>query len=318
MKFFFNELSFHGQFHTLSEFYESAGRLMRIRQELRRYGSQLYCRPEVAMSAIDSVTRMQQAVQGMPRDQRQALMSWITQNGPFWPDEREHGPDEWLELENGEVVTDTALGEVAFRGLHGTPGRLVSTDPSDWCRPLIRVRWATQNGPVAATEVVNYWTEASVTEALAAAPPVYDSWPALEKHVRRLCDRLIIADDAFDPLHGHPYVAGAAEEIERRLLVLQKLMGCFNHLGERTSEGNAIFAKHFGHSKAWFTDSSDSEKNEFKSDLTFGHPGKPGQSLFCPWHGKVKSPQIRIHISWPIKHNQDLYVVYVGPKITKR
>ena len=35
-------------------------------------------------------------------------------------------------------------------------------------------------------------------------------------------------------------------------------------------------------------------------------------------HGKVKTPQIRIHFSWPITASTPLYVVYVGYKITKK
>ena len=40
--------------------------------------------------------------------------------------------------------------------------------------------------------------------------------------------------------------------------------------------------------------------------------------LFCPWHGKVKSPQYRIHFSWPTTATTPIYIVYVGPKLTKK
>jgi hypothetical protein len=42
------------------------------------------------------------------------------------------------------------------------------------------------------------------------------------------------------------------------------------------------------------------------------------EKIFCTWHGKVKTPQYRIHFSWPISAVAPLYVVYIGPKITKR
>jgi hypothetical protein len=53
--------------------------------------------------------------------------------------------------------------------------------------------------------------------------------------------------------------------------------------------------------------------------MTFPHPERVGETLFCPWHGKVQTPQIRIHFSGTtIRHDQPLYVVYIGPKIAKR
>ncbi len=108
------------------------------------------------------------------------------------------------------------------------------------------------------------------------------------------------------------------------LEILNRFKVCFDEKGQRTAEGNTIYQDFFtgkkeggGHG-AMFSDSSDSEKNEFGKELTFNHPGAPTQTLFCPWHGKVQTPQLRVHFSDPIRANEPLYVVYVGPKLTKR
>ncbi len=103
-----------------------------------------------------------------------------------------------------------------------------------------------------------------------------------------------------------------------RLDTLNKSCGCFDEKGKRTAEGDQIYADHFTGEKAWFSDSSSREKNMFRPELTFRHPEQLDEYLFCPWHGKVKTPQIRIHFSWPIAANAPVYIVYVGPKITKR
>ena len=63
---------------------------------------------------------------------------------------------------------------------------------------------------------------------------------------------------------------------------------------------------------------SDSEKRDFRRELTFSHPGDRGGSLFCTWHGKVSHLTLRLHFSWPIKAGKPVHVVYAGPKITKR
>lgn len=98
----------------------------------------------------------------------------------------------------------------------------------------------------------------------------------------------------------------------------EELKQCVGDDDGLNAEGLEIQQNHFVGDKAWFTDSSDGEKREFKNELTFPHPERPGETLFCTWHGKVKTPQMRVHFAYPLKRNEPLYVVYIGPKITKR
>jgi hypothetical protein len=52
--------------------------------------------------------------------------------------------------------------------------------------------------------------------------------------------------------------------------------------------------------------------------MSFVDPENPAKKFFCPWHGKIQTPQFRIHFEWPIPaHQQRLKVLYIGPKITK-
>ena len=72
--------------------------------------------------------------------------------------------------------------------------------------------------------------------------------------------------------------------------------------------------------RARFTDSSDTEKRNrrFAEAMTFNHP-ETSERVFCSWHGKIQTPQYRIHFEWPMPDHQDrkLFVAYIGPKITK-
>ena len=128
---------------------------------------------------------------------------------------------------------------------------------------------------------------------------------------------------AFEPLQGHPFVPGAAQRIVVLLNVLNRMKQCFDDDGSRTAEGHRLYQDFFtgepgnGGRGAAFTDSSDPEKHDFKNDLTFPSPAHPSETLFCTWHGKVQTPQIRVHFSYPIRKDDPLFVVYVGPKITK-
>jgi hypothetical protein len=124
---------------------------------------------------------------------------------------------------------------------------------------------------------------------------------------------------AFAELRGYPFSSAVAERIRVLLDVLNRLKTGFDDDGTRTAEAKALYSNYFARQEAIFTDSSEREKNDYRAELTFPHPGRPGEYLFCTWHGKIRwTPPIRIHFSWPIAHDTPLYVVHVGPKITMR
>ncbi len=311
-----NDLSLHGQFHDIRGFADAVGRMMDIRREIQRFGSSLYCCRSMAYARITAQALMQQAVQGLPSEQRRALMQWLTQYGPYWEDAQLHLGDDWIEA-RGEIVTDTAVGESAFCRLNGIARELVSFSPSGWTFTPVEATWRQEN-QVADVSIPNHWNIAAITTCLEANPEIVDSWGALKAQVSRLNTLLTFAEDAFASLEGHPFVPGAAGRIRVLLHTLNKFKGCFDDEGQRNEEGHAMYANHFSLQKGWFSDSSQAEKNEFRAALTFPHPDRPGESLFCPWHGKIKTPQLRIHFSWPVQAKEPLYIVFVGPKITKR
>jgi len=312
-----NDLSIHGQFHTAGEFFGAVEKLMEIRREIKRVGSELFCHRGMATTQVTAHVTMPQAIQGMPLEKQRAWIQWLTRLGPYWMDVRQHGEDEWLETGEEQIVTDTAIGEAAFCRMHDLDRELVSADPSNWLHNPITVTWKKADGFQQAVDVQNHWSLETVSQSLDASPPGFNSWRSLEQHVRQACDNLTFSDDAFDPFDGYSYAPGAAERVRILLDVLNRLRGGFDEDGNRTTEFESLYSNYFARKEARFTDSSDTDKNDFESKLTFPHPDKPGEYLFCSWHGKVKSPQIRIHFSWPISADIPLYVVYVGPKITK-
>jgi len=244
-------------------------------------------------------------------------MQWLTQFGPFWEDARTHSPNDYLEC-NGEIVTETALGEAAFSCLHSADRRLVSLTPSSWESSPISVSWKRAEGDDSDIDVVNHLTVDDLKTALRSAQPPVISWDQLALVSKARCPNLVFSASGFEPLRGHPFVSGAAHRIIELLDTLDKFKGCFDEHGQRTPEGHRLYRDHFTGDKAWFSDSSDAEVQAFRTELTFRHPDADGTSLFCTWHGKVKTPQIRVHFSWPVRSDEPLYIVYIGPKRTKR
>ena len=317
MEFLVNDLSMEGQFHDLRAFEEAVGRIMTLREQLRRDGYSLHCNRGLASARVTPQHLMQQAVHRLPQAARRAWMQWLTQFGPHWEDDRLHDGDDWLEVD-GEIVTDSAVGEAAACAARGLERDLVSFQPSSWLTTPIDVRWVRDDGMADDISVPNHWDVDSIARSLRGRPRPVTSWAELAVRSVARCSRLTFSDDAFVPLQGQPFSPGAAERIRVLLNTLDRMKGCFHEDGTRTCEGHRLYQDHFTGDKAWFSDSSDTEKRQFRNALTFACPGRPAESLFCTWHGKVKTPQYRIHFSWPICADGPLYVVYVGPKITRR
>ena len=313
-----NDLSIHGQFYDVSTFDEALDRVMDIRKTAQRYGRELYCHRNFANVQVMPQMRLPQAIQRLATDKRRSVMQWITRHGPFWEDERLHSEDDWLECD-GEVVTNTAIGEVAYRCSNRTETSLVSLIPSSWDFSPAIVEWRKSDEEAQTVEVVNYRNANVLETALRVAPAQIASWKMLENMARARYTQLAFSSDCFDPLRAYPFSYSAARQILRRLDKLDQLKSCFDAKGQRTAEGHKIYTDYFTRDRAWFSDSSKTEKEEFRSEMTFPHPARPAESLFCPWHGKVNYHlPLRIHFSWPITAAEPLYVVYVGPKITRR
>lgn len=315
MELIFNDCSVDGQFQDLTTFQVAIERVMTIRQAAQRFGRRLQCHRNVSSAQVMPGFIMQRAVQTLEMNKRRVVMQWLNQLGPFWDKSQQHSSDDWLEC-NGEPVTDTAIGEAAHCRSLGLDRRLVSMDPSAWLSSPLSVEF--EIGPVRQVDVLNYWHVKTVQDALAAAPIPIQSWDDLAATARVRFPDLTFSRNSFAPLRGHPFGRSPAERLLSLLTVLHDFKNCFNEQGQRTSEGHEISQQHFTGERAWFSDSSNTEKSQFKSELTFPHPTRAGEKLFCTWHGKVRTPQLRVHFSWPIRADEPLYVVYVGPKITKR
>lgn len=324
MEFLVNELSFHGQFSNATHLRLAIRELFTMRALVRRFGHKLYCHRSLPEAIVMEGKTLRQALLLLDINERRALMQWFTQHGPFWEDLRQHGDDDWLEW-NGQIVTNTALGEAAWCAAHRIQRDLVSLAPSEWMFSPILVDWIrdqTSSSPPIAIE--NHWNSAATTALLGQRPLAPDSWEMLGEQARRRYERLTFSTDAFQHLHGYPFAPGASQRIAFILDILDRLKSCFNSNGERTAEGHRLYQDFFTGKKgdggrgALFSDSSDDEKHTLRQALTFPHPTEHGQMLFCPWHGKVQTPPVRVHFSWPISAGQPLYVVYVGPKLTKR
>ena len=321
MELFVNDLSIHEQFRTISAFREAFGRLIALRNVARRHDREIYCHRMFADARTGPGTTMRQALQRLGRDERLAAMSWITRGGPFWDDDdlRRHGADDWLECRD-DIVTDTAVGEAAFRTLHGIECALVSVTPSAWNYSPVKAVWRREEEGVSdeTADIENWRDDAALEKRLRNAPRPSPVMGRFTEDIDEPVRQIGVAEDCFEPLDGWSFHRSAARRIFVLLGILDKLAQAFDRDGVRTTEGHRIYRDHFTGDMAWFSDSSDTEKRRFRKEMMFVHPQRPETELFCTWHGKIRHMTLRLHYSWSGKANDPVFVVYAGPKITKR
>ena len=315
MDLLLNDLSLHGQFPDVPTFKLALDRVIAMRDIARRFSWELHAHRAIVNGRISATYSLFEALQAFPMNEKRALLGWLTKQGPFWEDAAEHGSDHWLQCVD-EIVTDTAVGEAAYCSAVGIDRGLVSFQPSDWTYSPVVV----QIGPSLVNEVKvpNYWQPTDLEKTLQETPAPAASWNDLETLARIRFQSLAFATDCFGYLNGQPFAPGIVKRILSRLDVLDKLAGSVDESGRRKPEGDRLYQDHFTGDKAWFSDSSDTEKNEFRNQMMFPHPELPGTYLFCTWHGKINHPPFRIHFEWPGRPGNLLYVAYVGLKITRR
>jgi len=313
----FNELSLHGQVpdHQAKAILQM---VLDLRNTADQQGVVLHVRRELLARPLCGEATLQTVLfrLGAQDNLRRLLLRWLTKDGPFLDDDRAHGPEVWFEC-GDEVVTDWTLAEIAHRSAY-TPTAAASLRPSSMDNDPLIVTRVEDLGRRVEVRVRNHAAVVALRAWIASCEAPMRAWAELRIRAMSACRSLVFADDAFEPLADQPFHPGVADRLLERLRVLEALRCSFSPDGALSPAGHALRQNHFVGDKAWFSDSSDSEKQDFERALTFPHPARAGASLFCPWHGKVKTPQMRIHYSEPVTADAPVYVVYVGPKITKR
>lgn len=322
MELFANDLSIHQQFHDTSSFREALHGLMAMRNTARHFGREVHSHRALLISEPLPGEAMPQALGRLRESERRAAMRWLTSGGPFWDDNRRHSRDEWLECQECQekLVTDSAVGEAAYRNMHSIESGLVSVAPSNWNFSPVKVIWRREDAGLEDrnTALENWWDTVALEDRLQNAPLPVKSWNDLQSVSINRYQRLTFADDCFEPLSGVPFAKSSMERILQLLNILDRYASAFDAAGNRTLEGHRIKQDFFTGKNALFSNSSDREKIDFRNELTFEHPNDPEKSLFCPWHGKERHKVLRLHFSWPIRFGEPVYVVYVGRKITRQ
>lgn len=238
---------------------------MAIRKVARRFDLEVYAHSMLLTANPMPNLSMQQAVQRLEKDEQRSVMNWLTMGGPFWDGLRQHGADDYLDCRD-EIVTNSAVGEAAYRVLHDVECGLVSFAPSGWDFSPVEVTWRREAEELVdqVASIENWRDAAGLEEALEDNPSPLRTWDNLRDVSKSRFRSLTFAGECFDSLARRPFSKNSAERILFLLGILDRLARAFDADGTRTSEGHWIHQNYFtGRENALFSDSSETEKTTF-------------------------------------------------------
>jgi hypothetical protein len=317
MEWHINDLSLDGQFSDPQAFRSALEPLLKLRSRDPLLRGCFYCSHMLHACKVTAIDDVKSAVFAT-RDKTyiRLALEWSSGSGPFWDDERQLNADDYFEYQ-GTDVTDQGLGEAARRSLAGKEANTFSFQLPRFSVSPLTVQQGLAIEPLAFIDVVNHWTIAQLEQAIESCR-AFNSWHDVQVEINRRFDQLILSANVMDALMATPFSKYAADRIFILLGILNQLVVETNENGQLSEIGIALHNDFFVGDKALFTDESDRNKAKFAREMTFSDPRDASKRIFCPFHGKIKSPQLRIHFEWPIPSRQrEMKVVYIGPKITK-
>lgn len=253
------------------------------------------------------------------RDDRNRVLSWLNNAGPFWDDSRTEVDFDYFTF-NDLDVTDQGLGELGRMHSTGVVSAAFSFQGASagLYAPALMVFHGIDEIVVGRYDVPNFWDANAVAGFIDQVDySELDGWNKMISMASDLFDGLRIHDDATAELLCTPFVKCAAKKILFLLELLNEVVKNTDDNGSRNEKAQRIIRNHFIGDNADFSDESERNKRDFRENLTFA--GAEGCKVFAPWHGKVNNPKIRVHFGWPLSQTDKvIHIYYIGPKITKR
>ncbi|WP_010426457.1 hypothetical protein [Enterobacter mori] len=314
MTILFNEKSLNDDIQSKEQLFEQIKHVMRARQYLLQKALNIYCKRDFINYRLSNDETIFKYVMGFEKTEKIDVLTWLSKAGPFWDDEQLHSLED-LYVHDKEEVTGTALAEAAAQLFCDEECEIFSLKNEKYLESSIKITWI-DNNKHNDFLINNHTTMISLEEKIKQSNKSIESWKRLEELARSEFQNLSFIHECFIPLYKLPFHKAASKSIMEKLNVLNQIKDCFDSSGKFTALGHEIYKNHFTGDKAWFSDSSDGEKIDFANEMTF-ELIKSDKRL-CAWHGKIKTPQLRIHFSFPIEKETPLYIAYIGEKITKK
>ncbi len=306
--FFFNEMSFNENIKSADDLHVNIEELVRFHSMIKNAQHTVYLHREALYgSSILGVNFYSAIEKKCTPDTKRKIRSLIDRSSPALPEDGVLDVNIRIFL-NGQDICCTALGECAAR-IHIKEGKnaCYSIENSNFTEKTITVS-IVEKEPIDVS-VPNIHTITHLQKHLSEEFPAFERWENVIIKANIFLQHIKFEDYVLKKLQTFPFARNVANDVYTRLEELNELSKA------PQADFHELYQKYCTGEKAHFSGSSDDEKRDFEEELSFMVDGK---KTLCPFHGKVKNQQFRIHIAGLAQSQIKARVVYIGPKLTKR
>ncbi|MGD9967955.1 MAG: hypothetical protein AB7T59_15645 [Hyphomonadaceae bacterium] len=325
MRGFVNDSSLQGQFATADVFCAEVEELLRARARNPRIRQALNVARAISEQRVTPELTFRAAVsQSAKRDFKQAVLLWITGDGPFWDDERQAEEDDYFECLSLDV-TDHGLGEAARRQKTGADvySWSFAAGELDFAQTPLPVDHGLVEDRKGQYAIPNAWQTDALRSLAEAGRAIPTSWAELFVEARLSFPSLLLPESMErDPrLIREPFARSIAEQALALMGHLQRYMDSRAEDGTATDRSTEIIRQMMSGgvgAEPLFTNESDTNLRDFAAALTFPDATRTGERVIASWHGKIRHRHFRMHFVWPVdRSSRQLQLTYLGPKLTK-
>ena len=320
MKWILNDLSLDNEYTAADQLVNFLVPILRLRKKTV-FRDGLFCSRNFGGLQLTTGELFSHAIfKYQDKNIKTLILSWVSKSGPFWDDQREGIAEDYFEYD-GVDVTDRGLGESARLEINEklvTSLSSFNTSDTKFGKSPLQIQHGIAEEILGEICVKNIWTVDDLVNSIDGSIPTPKNWNEAAQYLIDKFDRLQFSTEIFNQLSSQPFSFYIVERLEELLSVLQQFIECRDSNGEYTQKNHETLENHFMGDKAWFSDESSSNKISFKHQLKFPDPNNVSKKIFAPFHGKIKTPQFRVHFPWPIRlKDRVIKILYIGPKITK-
>lgn len=317
MEWILNDLSLEGRYHEVHDFVSDIEKIVKLRFSYKNINDSFLCPRNIGdIKVLGDKTFSQLVLAQAPRDLKVQIMAWVSKKGPFWCDSRTFQEDDYFEHNNIDV-TDLGLGECGRKVIMEQDVTSYSFS-GEYSQSPLAVQHGLSEQVFGNYEIVNLWSEEQLIASSKSALPLPVSWKTALDVLESKYVHLLFSPELIDQISTLPYNRTVFERMDELCRVLEEYLSSRTKEGEASERTIEILSEFFRGRKAWFSDETDEDKKNFEHDLKF-LDSRDQKSKKYSFHGKIKTPQVRVYFEWPIPPEQkDIQIVYFGPKITKK
>lgn len=318
MDFIFNELSILNSYNDPDALAKDFKSLIEARASSDFLRTSLKCARDLPdIVVLNNKSLREIVLSDFEVDLKRSIFRWIDRNGPFWCESRTQVGDDLFYYITTDV-TNYGLGECARREIDSKKNKSFSISSEEFNKREIPILQGLQEEPIQEINITNIFGFVDILQEAQKHLPKPQNW---DDAYRLFCTEfplVLFSQEIPKQLSSITFSIHLLDTICSKLAVLNNYMASRDNTGLETDQSREILDNYFSGGKPWFTDSSDTEKKRFSSELTFKDLFD-GKSKLFPFHGKVNTPAIRFHFEWPVeKSATQIQVVYLGPKLTKK